>query len=156
MVSFGSNSITHDSTNLRLVLEGLTFGPSHAQQTVTITETTTEHSLQFKIAGYGGGLVKFRVGTTSAGTEVINDYELGIGEHTISFTPGAATIYIGFLQQNNPVRDMYVDTVVFLDNAPLELVTPYTRANLPELRFFQAADVMYLLHPTVAPRRLER
>lgn len=156
IASYGFTTLTHDATNLRMVLEGTSIGPSHAEQAVTITETSTEHTLRFRIQGHGGGTVKFRVGTSSAGTSLINDYPLGVGEHSITFTPGAATIYIGFINDNSPLRDMYLDNVAMLDNVPFELITPYATADLANLRFFQAADVAYLAHPSYAPRRLER
>lgn len=37
-----------------------------------------------------------------------------------------------------------------------ELTTPYAAADLFDIRFEQSADVMYLAHPTYAPRKLTR
>ena len=37
-----------------------------------------------------------------------------------------------------------------------ELATPYTTAQLPDLKFAQSADVMYICHPSVSPRKLTR
>lgn len=53
---------------------------------------------------------------------------------------------------------------VFKDNGvvesspgvPLEIVTPYTEADIPDLKFVQSADVLYLVHRSYAPRRLGR
>ncbi len=39
---------------------------------------------------------------------------------------------------------------------PLEIATPYTEAQLRELRFSQSADVLYICHPAHAPRKLSR
>jgi hypothetical protein len=39
---------------------------------------------------------------------------------------------------------------------PVEVVTPYTEAQLRELRFAQSADVLYICHPSHAPRKLSR
>lgn len=40
--------------------------------------------------------------------------------------------------------------------SPVELVTPYTTAQLRELRFAQSNDVLYITHPSHAPRKLSR
>ena len=39
---------------------------------------------------------------------------------------------------------------------PVEVATPYREADLPILKFTQSADVLYLVHPDHAPRRLMR
>lgn len=39
---------------------------------------------------------------------------------------------------------------------PLEVVTPYTEADLPYLQFAQSADVLYITHPLYQPRKLRR
>lgn len=40
--------------------------------------------------------------------------------------------------------------------APTEVVTPYTTAQLSGIKFTQSADVLYLVHPSHAPRKLLR
>jgi len=40
--------------------------------------------------------------------------------------------------------------------APYEIVTPYLEADLPGLKFVQSADVMFIVHPGHAPRKLSR
>jgi hypothetical protein len=58
--------------------------------------------------------------------------------------------------------DLYIR--VFKDNGvvesspgvPLEIVTPYEEADIPDLKFVQSADVLYLVHPSYKPRRLSR
>lgn len=39
---------------------------------------------------------------------------------------------------------------------PVEVVTPYTATDLPLLKFVQSADTMYFVHPSHAPRKLQR
>lgn len=47
---------------------------------------------------------------------------------------------------------------VILDDSlvPLEVASPYTEAQLPEITAKQSADVMFLYHPEVAPQQLRR
>ena len=39
---------------------------------------------------------------------------------------------------------------------PVEVATPYTLADLPQLQWAQSADTLYLAHPSYAPRKLTR
>jgi len=41
-------------------------------------------------------------------------------------------------------------------STPVEVVTPWTEAELPDVKFTQTADVMILTHPNHAPRKLSR
>lgn len=43
-----------------------------------------------------------------------------------------------------------------LVNLPLEVVTPYVTADIPNLKYVQSADVMTIVHPNYAPRELAR
>lgn len=44
----------------------------------------------------------------------------------------------------------------YMLSIPVEIDSPYTTADLNELRFIQSADVLYILHPDYAPRKLVR
>lgn len=46
--------------------------------------------------------------------------------------------------------------VVLSGGLPYEVVTPYLHTQLDELVFIQEADVMYIVHPLHAPRKLSR
>ena len=156
--STGSAAIVHDATGLRMQLTGAADGIAWAEDAITIAAGNINlvHVLRFKIEGYGGGTVGFQVGTSSTGAEALAEVQLGVGYHSIEFTPTATTFYIQFRNNNKPVRNMFVDDVAFLDNVPMELTSPYATADLDGLRYFQAADVVYLLHEDYWPRRLER
>lgn len=50
-------------------------------------------------------------------------------------------------------NDLQVETS---PGAPLEVVTPYLEEHLQDLQYVQINDVMYLVHPSYAPRKLTR
>lgn len=50
----------------------------------------------------------------------------------------------------------YTDHGQVVSGTPVEVVTPYTEAQLPSLRFVQSGDVLYIVHPSHAPRKLIR
>lgn len=156
--STGSAAIAHDSTNGRLQLTGASGGIAWAYQGVAVSSgnMVNEHVLRFTVAGYGGGKVKFQVGTTSTGSNILSEIELDVGYHSIAFTPGATTFYVQFKNDNVPVRNMFIDDVSLIDNAAMELTSPYSTADLADIKYFQAADVVYICHPDYYPRRIER
>lgn len=45
---------------------------------------------------------------------------------------------------------------VVSSGSPVELATPYAHTDLAKLKFTQSADVMYLVHPDYAPRKITR
>lgn len=156
--STGTAAIVHDATNGRLQLTGASGGIAWGEQDIAVSagNSTKEHVLRFTVAGYGGAEVGFQVGTTSTGAEILTEVKLGVGYHSIGFTPNATTFYVQFRNNNIPIRNIFIDDVSLLDNVPMELTSPYASSDLSELRTFQGADVVYLLHPDFAPRRLER
>ncbi|MBK7366146.1 MAG: hypothetical protein IPI97_14610 [Nitrosomonas sp.] len=50
----------------------------------------------------------------------------------------------------------YKDNGQILSGPPYEIVTPYLEADLFQLKFTQSADVLYIVHPNYAPRKLTR
>ncbi len=151
-----ATTIRWDSTNARLELPEPVSGEVAAEQAVTIGGgyTAVEHVLKFTVAGYGTGTVFFRVGSTTGGQEILSEIELGPGYHAIAFTPGTTTFYLQFA--NRAPQQMWIDAVSFLSNVPMSLTTPYGPADWEFLRVYQGQNVLYLLHPDIAPRMLHR
>lgn len=147
-LSGGTGTVTHDATNDRMDLNAAATPATnfaHAELQVTNT-TVAEHAFQFRLYGAPGDTVKVRVGTSSGGTELINDQVVGVGFHVTAFTTlSAADFFIQFIYDDLG-KTVQIDDVVLLDNAAVELVTPYTTAQVPDLRWAQSADTLYLCH----------
>ncbi|MCH9050626.1 MAG: hypothetical protein IIA72_06040 [Proteobacteria bacterium] len=60
----------------------------------------------------------------------------------------AGHLYMRFFRNEGQIEDS--------PGVPTEIATPYAEADLFELEFAQSADVMYIVHPNYAPRKLER
>jgi hypothetical protein len=148
-----SAAITHDSTNGRLNLDGLTDDYAWAEQAVTTTATGVEHVLRFRVLGVAGDAVQLRIGTTASGNDLVEDRGLGAGWHAYPFTPGASPFYIQFRAANKTVQ---IDDVSLIDNAPVEVTSPYATADLAAIKQAQTADIMYLSHQGYRPHRLLR
>jgi len=61
------------------------------------------------------------------------------------------------LEFGNQYFRVYKDGgIVVSGGSPVEFATPYTTAQLDQIKFAQTADVMYIAHPSHAPRKITR
>ena len=147
--SAGTGAISHDSTNNRLSLDSggsEATNQAHAEQQVT-NSSAIEHILRFTVFGVASDSIKLRIGTASQGTQIVNDLSLGVGYHSIAFTATAADFFVQFIYDKpNIAKSVTIDDISLIDNSAVELTTPYTTAQLPDLRWVQSADTLYILH----------
>lgn len=57
---------------------------------------------------------------------------------------------------NNVIRFFANGGIVLDGGSPYSIASPYTSAELAQINFAQSADVIYLVHPNHAPRKLAR
>ena len=67
---------------------------------------------------------------------------------SVSYVVEAGDLYMRFWTEEGVVRDS--------SNNIIELVTPYTSAQVRDLAFAQDADVLYIVHPDHLPHKLRR
>lgn len=60
----------------------------------------------------------------------------------------AGHLYFRFYRDNGRIEDP--------PGLPVEIASPYAEADLPQLKYAQSADVLYLFHPDFMPRKLSR
>lgn len=73
----------------------------------------------------------------------------------VPFIYSSTVAYI--VEIGNLYMRFYQDGGILLDGVtPVEVITPYLEADLYELQFKQIADVMWIVHPSYAPRKLKR
>ena len=151
--SGAGSSISHDGTNNRMSLVSNGTSNAHAEQQVT-NSSAIEHIIRFRVYGSPGDVVKLRIGTSSTGTQIVNDFEASVGFHTYAFTATAANFYVQFLHSTG--KTLGIDDVSLIDDSPVELTTPYTEAQLFNVGGPQSADVLYLFHGSHPAYKLER
>ena len=147
------NQISHDSTNGRLNLtpNGTAVDDiGWAEQAVSVGASfdTVEHVLKFRVLGAPGDKILFRIGSTSTGEEIVADTEFAVGYHAFAFTPGDGnnTVYIQFRNVGAfRNKTLQIDDVALIDDAPVELTTPYATADLFSLNRAQSNDVLYVV-----------
>jgi len=127
-------------------------GPNAAirDQAVTVTEAGTEHALRIVIAR---GTVIFRVGSTQGDDDYVTETTLGVGTHSLAFTPtGTFNVRV----MNRDIAAALVDSITVEAAGTLTLPTPWQEADLGMIRRSQSADVMYVAAKGYQQRKIER
>ena len=112
--------------------------------------TAALHVLRFRVQAVGATL---NLGTTAGGGEIKADTAYGVGWHSVEFTPGATTFYIEF---SSIALNATVDDVSLIDNAAVEIGSPYATADLFEIQLAQSADTIWIVHNNYKPHKLTR
>jgi hypothetical protein len=60
------------------------------------------------------------------------------------------------IELGNQYARFWTQTGVIGGGTPVEVTTPWTTANLPDLAFAQDADVLYVVHPNYPPYKISR
>ena len=126
-----------------LALDGAGSSIAWAEQDITTTDIGTEHVLRFRVRGAMGDAIQLSIGTISGGTDLIDSLDCETGYHAIAFTPSASPFYVQF--KNALAKTLYIDEVSLIDDAAMEIGSPYALTDLPELKWTQSADVLFLV-----------
>lgn len=149
-ISAGTGSISHDAGNARMDLNSTGGGnEARAEQIITYLGTA-QYTVTLDV---GTNSVTYKVGTTSGATDIATGVlTAGVGK-TFNFTPSTNYADIYFTFESSATA--YIDNVD-LDSPTYKIATPYATADLPDLRFAQSSDVMYIVHKDYAPRKLTK
>ena len=123
-------------------------------QQVTVNEANTEHALRIIIAR---GPVTLKVGSSQGDDSYIKETSLGVGTHSLSFTP-TGNFWIRF--SNVRIAASWVDSVAVEGAGIMELTVPYQLADLPLIRAespqSQSGDIIYIACSGYQQRKIER
>ncbi len=122
------------------------------QQQVTVAggNVSVEHGIRIVILR---GPVLLRIGSSSGADDYVQETVLGTGTHSLSITP-TGDFYIRFF--SSLVRGVYVDSVAVEAAGAVTLPTPWTAADLDNVRIDQSADVVFVACADHQQRRIER
>jgi len=148
-----ASTSTINTTDEQLELLGAGLSSAGRRQAVTVSggDQGTEHAIRVVI---DRGSVILRVGTTSGGDELISETTLGTGEHSLSFTPNVATIYVELTSLSKYTS--IVSSCEIESSGAMEFTAPWAEADLQNIRYDQSADVVYISCEGYAPRKIER
>lgn len=135
-----------------LSLVGTRYAAAGVRQQVSVTapDQNVEHALNIVVTK---GKVTFRCGSTSGGDEYIAETSLGVGNHSLAFTP-TGDFYVQFTNLTQFAAK--VDSCTVEASGAMEIATPWLTADLPYVRRDQSADVVYLACVGYQQRKIER
>lgn len=107
-------------------------------QQVAVVEPGVEHGLRLTVSR---GILTLRIGSTLDGFDYVHDIDLGVGSHSIGFTPSAGSMFIRLF--NSRTIRTYVDSVGF-ESGDVLIPSPWTEADLPMTREFQSGNVLFV------------
>lgn len=119
-------------------------------QAVTTSSAGTEHALRI---GITRGPVYLRVGSSAGNDDYITETALGVGSHSLAFTPNG-TYHIRFF--NRREYSALVDSVVVESAGTMELTVPWQEDDLRIIRMTQSGDVLFVACNGYQQRKIER
>ena len=111
---------------------------------------TGEHSLRIVVSQ---GVLLLRVGSTSGDDDYISETSLGVGTHSLTFTP-AGTFHIRLFNRDD--YPTYVDSCTIGNSGALQLPTPWGADDLSNIRFVQSGDIIFVACAGIRPMKIER
>lgn len=154
--SDASSSISHNSTDNRLTLNGTSDSDNAvAEQQVVVptADTNKEHILKFRFVGNPQDNMSLRIGTATQLADIVDNVEFQPGYHCHPFVPGG-NFFLQFRVHENQTID--IDDVSIIQNAALEIGSPYMTADLFQIEGPQSADILYLFHGSYRSYKLLR
>lgn len=118
---------------------------------VALGDQAIEHSIRLTVLA---GAVRFKLGSTVGGQEILSESEFSTGVHNLVFTPNVATIHL-LLSAKSESR-VEVDSVEIGAAGSLELATEWMDADLASLRYDQSGDVVFVADGSHVPKRIVR
>lgn len=151
--STGGGQAYVDSGNL--VLRGADFSTASARQSITVSgsDAGKEHAVRVVVTR---GPVRFRLGTSLGGDDLVSESLLDDGVHSLAFTPPSGTIYAEVFHTATALR--YVDDIRIEASGDLVIPTPWTSSDLASnpVRYRQVNDVTYVASFGYQQREIQR
>ena len=135
-----------------LSLVGTLYKSAIRRQQVTVAggDQNVEHALRIVVSRGG---VFLKVGSSSGGEEYITETELGVGTHSIAFTPtGDFHIELAGREQAASL----VSSCTVEASGAMELPSPFLLADLGNIRYDQSGDIIYIACDGYQQRKIER
>jgi hypothetical protein len=145
-------STNKNTTEFGWVLSLIGTGELAARRTqdVTITESGTEHALNVTVVR---GTATLRIGSSEYDDDYLATQELGVGKHSLAFLP-TDTFWIEL--SSTTEHEVMVEQCILAPQGGMSLATPWAEADLPNLRWDQSGDVVYVSCDGVRQMKIER
>ena len=119
------------------------------EQQVTLSGSG-EHALRIVVTQ---GYLLLRVGSTSGDDDYITETNLGVGTHSLAFTPSGNFYVRLFTRDDYPTL---VDSCTIEASGNMQLATPWDADDLDMVRYVQSGDIIFVACAGVRPMKIER
>lgn len=135
-----------------MLLLGTGFNAAIRRQLVSVLDADVgkQHALRVIV---GRGPVSIRVGTSPDNDGYIAETTLGTGSHSLTFTPNGA-FYVQFSSRSR--FPIIVQSVGVESGGVMQLSSPWYEDDLPNIRYDQSGDVIFIACKGKQQQRLER
>lgn len=122
----------------------------YGEQAVTTSSGGTEHALRIVVTQ---NEVLLRCGSSSGAEDYITETELGVGTHSLAFTP-SGTYYVRITAKR--LEPCVLSEVTVESSGVVSLTAPWSESDLPLLRISQSQDVIFMACASWRSRKIER
>lgn len=145
-----STTISGGALTLAAVARG---GLARASQTIAIASADrgAEHGLRVVV---DNGPVTIRIGSAAGLSDYLDTTVIDSGTHSLAFTPAAANAYLQI--ESRDARQKQLSEVTIEAAGIVEIPTPWFSANLPNLRWTQSGDIVYVASYGQQQYKIER
>lgn len=147
----GGTSLHHASDAMSLQGDGSNRGIRDQTLTVAAGDTAKQHGLSIKVLR---GLVTISVGSTLGDQDVLEETQLGAGDHILSFVPGATTVYLRAASAT--VFQTLVDSITMSASGAVSIDGPWLTADLDNIRYDTSGDVAFIACKGVQQYKITR
>jgi hypothetical protein len=138
----GYMSLTGNGTNAAIRKQTLT---------VAAGSQNVEHALNIETTQ---GLCYLRVGSTDGGDDYITETELGVGNHSLAFTPTGGSVYVQVF--NRRTHRALINSIDIAPAGVMEISVPWVLDTFDKFRYDQSGDVIFVACETFQQKRIER
>lgn len=117
---------------------------------VAADSVNVEHALRIVVVL---GVVTLKVGSSSTSDDYIAETELGVGTHSLAFTP-TGNFYVQLLNRREVLA--YVDSVNIEGAGVMSITAPWSADDLTLIRHEQSADIVYVACSGIQQHKIER
>lgn len=134
-------------------LSGNGFAVAERRQQVVVAaeDEGVEHALNISVAR---GPVRLRVGSTITRDDFVRETVLGVGSHSITFTPTGSDFWIQLLNERKAIS--LISSVSVAAAGEMTFTTPWASTEIPLVRYDQSGDVVYLACEGEQQYKIER
>lgn len=128
-------------------------GLAQIAETLTIAagDQGKEHGLRVVVTN---GPVTIRIGSAAGLSDYLSQTSIDTGTHSLAFTPTAASAFLQI--ESTDQRSKTLTQVTIEPAGVVQIPTTWATADLPNIRYDQSGDVIYVACYGQAPRMIQR